>query len=144
MGDLYESDILEWSEHQARLLRRHAAGERLNEAPDWAHIIEEIEDLGRSEWHSVESFLVQAMRHMLKARAWPESQEVPHWEAEARGFRRDARRRFAPSMRSRIEVARLYDDAVAGMPTSIDGQARPPLPEACPWSLQELLSADEV
>ena len=43
MGDVYDMDVLEWSEHQARLLRQHAAGETGNEAPDWANIIEEIE-----------------------------------------------------------------------------------------------------
>ena len=45
-SDLYEADILEWSQHQADLLRRQAAGEKLNETPDWTNIIEEIEDVG--------------------------------------------------------------------------------------------------
>ena len=36
MDGLYDADVLEWSEQQARLLRRHAAGEQLNEAPDSA------------------------------------------------------------------------------------------------------------
>lgn len=144
MADLYESDILEWSEHQAELLRRHAAGERLNEAPDWPHIIEEIEDLGRSEWHAVETLLVQAMTHMLKASSWPESREVPHWLAEARGFRRQARRKFTPSMRSKIDLAGLYEDALAGVPTSLDGQPPAAAPEASPWALDALLSRDEL
>ena len=143
MADLYETDILEWSENQGNLLRRHAAGERLNEAPDWPNIIEEIEDLGRSEWHAVETLLVQAMTHMLKGRSWPESREVPHWQAEARAFRRQARRKFTPSMRAKIDLTGLYDDAIAGVPTSIDGQTPTPLPNACPWKLDELLSRDE-
>ncbi|HYZ62510.1 MAG TPA: DUF29 family protein, partial [Acetobacteraceae bacterium] len=63
MSDLYEQDVLEWSERQADLLRRHAAGERLNEKPDWANIIEEIEDVGSERLHSVESLLVQALAH---------------------------------------------------------------------------------
>ena len=47
MSDLYDDDILEWSEQQAALLRRVAAGERLNDAsPDWANIIEEVESVG--------------------------------------------------------------------------------------------------
>ena len=53
--DLYETDILLWSERQAELLRRHAAGERINDAAiDWPNIAEEIEDVGRSERNSVE------------------------------------------------------------------------------------------
>ena len=47
MGDLYEDDILQWSERQARLLCDVAAGRRGNEAPDWANVIEEIESVGR-------------------------------------------------------------------------------------------------
>ena len=34
MSDLYEADILLWSEQQAALLRRLAAGERVNEQID--------------------------------------------------------------------------------------------------------------
>ena len=71
MGELYDVDVLEWSEHQARLLRRHAAGEPANEAPDWANIIEEIESVGREQMHAVESLLVQALVHDLKSEAWP-------------------------------------------------------------------------
>jgi hypothetical protein len=37
--DLYERDILVWSEKQAALLRRLARGEGLNEAVDWDHVI---------------------------------------------------------------------------------------------------------
>jgi hypothetical protein len=44
MSDLYEDDVLLWSEQQAELLRRHAAGERANDAAlDWPNILEEIE-----------------------------------------------------------------------------------------------------
>jgi hypothetical protein len=39
MSDLYDEDILLWSEHQAELPRRLAAGQPVNERPDWANII---------------------------------------------------------------------------------------------------------
>ena len=108
MGDQYADDILLWSEHQADLLRRHAAGERVNDSSiDWPNIIEEIEDVGRSELRSVESLLGQALRHMLKAEAWPLSRDAPNWRADAVDFRQQARRRFVPSMRQKIDVAQL-------------------------------------
>jgi Domain of unknown function DUF29 len=56
-SDTYETDVLEWSEHQAGLLRRIAAGEPTNEAPDWANIIEEIESVGSEQLHAVTSLL---------------------------------------------------------------------------------------
>ncbi|MDQ2804676.1 MAG: DUF29 domain-containing protein, partial [Pseudomonadota bacterium] len=41
MSDIYDADILSWSEQQAALLRQVAAGERVNEADlDWLNIIE--------------------------------------------------------------------------------------------------------
>ena len=50
MSNLYETDILAWSEEQAALLRAEAAADRRNAgAPDWPHIVEEIESVGRSE-----------------------------------------------------------------------------------------------
>ena len=138
MGDLYDVDVLEWSVHQARLLRQHAAGEASNEAPDWANIIEEIESVGNEQLHAVESNLVQALTHDLKCEAWPLLPYVPHWRAEARALRRNARRRFVSSMRGKIDLAAIY--TLAGMPDSIDGQPPLPVPEACPVTLDELLS----
>jgi hypothetical protein len=136
----YDTDILLWSERQAELLRRMAAGEPVNEAPDWPNIAEEIEDVGRSERNAVVSHLVLALLHDLKAEAWPLARDVPHWRAEAVGHRDEARRRFAPSMAQRIDVAALYREALRRMPETIDGTAPLPVPQVCPVTLDELLS----
>jgi hypothetical protein len=140
MSDLYEADIVEWSERQAALLRRIAAGETVNERPDWPNIIEEVGDLGRSELRACRSLLRQALRHMLKAEAWPLSRDAPTWRADAIDFRRQARDAFTPSMRQNIDVTALYADALAAMPESVDGQ--PPLPVSpwCPLTLDQLLN----
>jgi hypothetical protein len=87
-SDLYEGDILLWSERQADLLRRRAMGELVNEREfDWPNIAEEIEDVGRSELRSCRSLLRQALRHMLKAEAWPLSRDAPTWRADSIDFR---------------------------------------------------------
>ena len=139
MGDLYEADILLWSERQSELLRRLAAGERVNDQIDWDNVIEEVESVGNEQLHAVESFLVQALLHDLKAQAWPQSPDEPHWRAEARRFRGDAASRFAPSMRQKIDVARIYRRALRAMPEAIEGL--PPLPiEAAMPTLDELLA----
>ena len=139
----YEADILQWSEHQAALLRRRAAGELLNEAElDWPNIAEEIEAVGSEQLHAVTSLLTQAILHMLKAEAWPLSGEVPHWQAEARRFRGDAADRFAPSMRQKIDMAKVYRRALRAMPETIDGQGPLPVPEVCPVTLDDLLAED--
>jgi Domain of unknown function DUF29 len=139
----YDTDILLWSQRQAELLRRRAAGELVNEAAlDWPNIAEEIESVGNEQLHAVTSLLVQALTHMLKAEAWPLSREVPHWQAEARRFRGDAADRFAPSMRQRIDLARLYRRALRAVPETIDNQPPLPMSEVCTVTLDELLSDD--
>jgi hypothetical protein len=57
MSDLYDADILLWSEHQSDLLRRIAPGEPINERPDWVNIIEEFESVGRSDLQAVKSWV---------------------------------------------------------------------------------------
>jgi hypothetical protein len=140
MSQAYDEDVLEWSEHQARLLRQHASGRGGNETPDWENIIEEVESVGRGQLSAVRSLLVQALLHDLKVRAWPLSREVPHWRAEARGFRGDAAEAFTPSMRQRIDMDELYRRALIRLPESMDGQAPLPVPEACPVTLEDMLN----
>jgi hypothetical protein len=138
----YDTDILLWSEHQAALLRRRAAGELTNDVElDWANIAEEIEDVGSNRLHAVESLLIQALRHMLKAEAWPLSRDAPSWRADAVDFRRQARRRFVPSMRQKLDMASLYADALAAVPETVDGIAPLPILTEMP-TLDELLSED--
>jgi hypothetical protein len=100
MGDLYEDDFLLWSESQATLLRRLAAGERVNDRDlDWANLGEEIEAVGRGELRAFESLLTQAIVHRLKQRCWPDSGEVPHWHSGEIRFRQEAADAFSASMR---------------------------------------------
>ena len=142
MSDLYETDILAWSEEQAARLRRHAAADRSNDAIDWSNVIEEIESVGNEQLHAVESLLLQALVHMLKAEAWPAAPAVPHWRAEARLFRAQATNRFAPSMRQRVDLARIYRQALRAMPETMDGQPPLPVPAECPVTLEALLSEE--
>ena len=141
MADLYDADVVEWSELQARLLRQLAAGKPGNEVPDWANIIEEVESVGRSEVSAIESWWFQALLHGLKCEAWPSSPDVPHWRGEARGFCAQARRKYRPSMRDKLDVAGIYADALTALPETMDGQPPLPVQILCPVSLDDLLSA---
>ncbi len=140
---LYERDALAWAEQQAGLLRRLAAGELLNEVVDWANVIEEVQDVGLSELRTCRSLLRQAMLHLLKLHAWPDSPAASHWRDEVGTFLADAEDRFAPSMRQRINLGELYAKALylARKATDASGKARS-LPEACPFLLDELLAGD--
>jgi hypothetical protein len=141
---LYDRDILSWSEHQADLLRRLARGERVNDV-DWEHVVEEIEDVGLSELHAVESYLDLMLVHLLKVRGWPNSPSVPHWRTEIGSFQKNAARRFSPSMRQRIDLAKLYTDALEQL-EGVDYDDAAPLawPVACPFTLDDLLTERRV
>ena len=134
---VYDADILLWSEQQAELLRKQSINEL-----DWDNIAEEIEGVGRSQLHAVQSHLVLALLHDLKAEAWPLSRDVEHWRAEARLHRAAARRQYTPSMRQRLDMAALYRDARDGLPDTMYGIQPLPLPADCPVTLDEMLSED--
>jgi len=137
--DLYERDVLAWSEHQAALLRRAAGGERVNDI-DWMHVVEEIEDVGLSELNAVQSYLRHMLAHLLKVRGWPDSTPVNHWRGEIVAFQQNALQRFAPSMRQRIDLGRLYADALEQLePWQYDATAPLPWPADCPFTLDQLL-----
>ncbi len=142
MSDLYEADFLLWSERQADLLRRIAAGERVNDQVDWENVVEEIESVGRSELRACASLLQKALEHLLKVEAWPASREVPTWRSEAISFRQQAADAFTPSMRQRLDMDRLYRRALRALPETIDGQVKLPLPEKCDMTLDQLLAEE--
>jgi len=137
--DLYDRDALVWSERQAALLRRVARGERVN-GVDWDHVVEEIEDVGISELHAVESYLEQLLIHILKLRGWPELGACHHWRGEIVTFQSGAVRRFAPSMRQRIDLPAIYATAVQHVePMRYGGHPAPRPPAVYPITLDELL-----
>ncbi|HUB16778.1 MAG TPA: DUF29 domain-containing protein [Acetobacteraceae bacterium] len=139
----YDTDIVVWSDRQAELLRRRAAGELVNDAElDWPNIAEEIESVGREQVHAVQSLLRQAMIHRLKIMAWPRSSHVAGWQDEDLGFRQEAADRYTPAMRQRIDLDHLYSQALRRLPREIDGSPPGPIPSACPWTLEQLLAVD--
>lgn len=136
----YDDDILIWSERQSDLLRRISRGERVNDADlDWPNIAEEIESVGRSELRACEGALRQALVHMLKIAGWPALLYVPGWHEEIIRFRQEAADAFTPSMRQRIDIGRLYRQALQRIPKQMDGQPPLPFPQDCPVTLDELL-----
>jgi len=88
--DLYETDFAEWAFHNADLLRSG----KLTEA-DIANIAEEIDSLGRSQAHELESRITQIMEHLLKLRFAPE---------EIRERKRRAWRASVERQRGEIEM----------------------------------------
>lgn len=64
---LYEEDFYLWLERTAELLKN-----RQLENLDYDNLIEEIEAMGRSEKHSLESNLIVVLMHLLKYKYQPQ------------------------------------------------------------------------
>ena len=139
--DPYDRDALAWSVQHAALLRRHAAGERVD-GIDWNRVVEEIEDVGLSQCNAVRSYLELILLHLLKLRAWPGDAACRSWRDEIVALQVRARTRFSPSMRGRIDLDATYRDAVRDV-SDLDYDTAPVRapPLACPVTLDPLLSA---
>jgi Domain of unknown function DUF29 len=63
-----------------RVCLRGQAGGRLNEAPDWENLAEEIESLGLSQRHELSSRIATILEHLLmKLAASPAHEPAPGW-----------------------------------------------------------------
>jgi hypothetical protein len=142
MSDLYKRDILAWSRQQVELLRRMAAGERVNDQVDWPNVIEEIEDVGRSELRAVRAALRLGMQHKLYLLGWPTDRAMHLWAAEVTNQLAEADQDFRESMRKEIDLASLYRRARLSVEAHMAGDGPPvnALPDQCPFSLDELLA----
>lgn len=138
----YDDDIHAWSQEQAAALRRLAATRRdLPNELDLANVAEEIEDVGSSELHRVESFLELLLRHLLKIASQPDARSRRHWDTEVGLQQRMLSRKLRPSMRQLIDADEIWRIAVARADAALDehGDAiLPGLPQACPLTLDEL------
>lgn len=139
--NLYERDILSWSEHQAALLRCLERGERAI-GIDWEHVVQEIEDVGRSELNAVNSHMRLMLVHLLQMAGWLDNSAVSLWREETATFQAEAVQRFTPSMRHRIDLDRLYAAALEQLGLSDYGRPPPLWPSICPLTLDMLLNDD--
>lgn len=111
----YDTDLLLWSEQQAALLRRLAAGQSPNEAPDWPNIAEEIESLGKSQARELASRVAVVILHLMKLQASPASTSRAGWRATIMAQRDEIERLLAdaPSLRGRLPAVLLVETARA-------------------------------
>jgi Domain of unknown function DUF29 len=75
MNDLYDEDFTLWTEQQADLLRRRAAGELVNDGDlDWKNIAEAIEAVRGNTRREPRNRLKGLLRHLLMWHYQPEPQ----------------------------------------------------------------------
>jgi Domain of unknown function DUF29 len=143
-ADLYDEDFYAWTQQQAEALRTHFKGDnRL----DVEHLAEEVEDLGKSELHAVESYIENVIEHLLKLdySGWVEARH--HWRAEVDAFRASIERKITPRIRQQVETEldTLYDRARRAAARSLH-QREPDfvrrLPKRCPYNWDAIWQRD--
>jgi hypothetical protein len=139
VADLYETDYTRWLFENARLLREG----RFSEA-DIANVVEELEDMGRSEKRALGSHIAVLLLHLLKWQ-YQAANRSSSWRGSIYNAR-DAIRELlqeSPSLRKRVPesiadrywVARRNAINETGLPESS-------FPLDCPYGVEQLLDED--
>ena len=139
---LYDDDFYAWTQEQAELLRQGTAGgNRL----DFDLIAEEIEDLGKSELHTVQSLCEHIIEHFLNIEYSGLSEPVRHWRREIAEWRVQVRRKSTRSILAKVGLAERYQTAaklLRYLEDDIPGlTAR--IPAECPYSLDQILGSGD-
>lgn len=135
----YEEDLYTWSLEQASLLRA-----RKFDQIDLENIIEEIEDMSKSERRALQSFLETLLMHLLK---W---QYQPAYQGRSWKFtiieqrkRIESHLQENPGLKSKLPelVEKAYGYAVTGAVRET-GLAVNVFPQQCPWSYEQFTNPD--
>ena len=133
----YDQDFNLWVKEQASALKA-----RQFTRLDYDNLIEEIEDMGKSEKRSLESYLERLIEHILKLQYWEseKSHNSKHWQVEVNNFRNRIKRllKRSPSLRNYMSeiYPEIYQDAVSSWRIEFD------IPDSEPIPLEKILDKD--
>ena len=138
---LYEQDFYAWTQEQGALLR-----DRKTEALDYVNLAEEVESLGKSQQHALESRLEKLVLHLLK---WPYQLEKrlqgQSWQRTILEQRRRIDRLLQQNPSLRPTVPAVIEDSYAYIRKRTSLETRLPLttfPDTCPWGASQILDDD--
>jgi len=139
---LYDDDFYAWTQQQAELLRRlPTVSNRL----DIEHVAEEIEDLGKSELHSVQSLCEHIIEHFLKLEFSGLDEPAAHWRREITEWRLQIEKKRTRTIVAKLDLPARYRSAprmLRYFETDVPGlMAR--LPPECPYSLDQIIGAGD-
>ena len=145
--DLYESDFFAWTRHQARELKRLKAL-HLNTELDLDHLVEEVRDLGSDQRDACRSQVERILEHFLKLRYSPSAQPRRGWRRSVVEARSALDRKLSKALRRDLQrqLPTLYHHArraaVLALEEYAEDEAARLLPEACPFTLEDVLRDD--
>ena len=137
LATLYETDFYAWTQEQLNLLKTG----QLDQV-DWQNIVEEIEDMGRSEKRQLESRLEILIIHLLKWQFQP-SLRSRSWQLTIKEQRLRLEKLLEknPSLQPHLTVA--IEDVYPLATISAERETGlSSFPETCPYKLTEILSPE--
>ena len=136
----YDKDFVAWSGEQAMLLEQ----ERFSEL-DLINLIEEVRDLGSNDKHALRSNLRIVLLHLLKWQFQP-SYRSNSWLSLIVEHRQRVEELIekSPSLKSYLEAifSEVYLKAVRGAAKQTGLLSASGFPDACPYTLAEVLDLD--
>jgi hypothetical protein len=144
-GPRYEDDFYAWTQYQAEVLRSMPVSDNRF---DREHVVEEIEDLGKSERDAVRSQIRRIVEHLLKLAHPPAEQPRLDWIETLIEARQSLSDKLTPTLQRDAEavLGKLYTDgqkrAAVGLHKHGEPGAAEQLPSACPWSLDDICRED--
>jgi Domain of unknown function DUF29 len=144
-GPRYEDDFYAWTQYQAEVLRSMPVADNRF---DREQVAEEIEDLGKSERDAVRSQIRRIIEHLLKLGYSPAGRPRFDWIETLLDARQTLSDKISPTLRCDAEHSfdKLYADArkraAAALRSHGEPAAADALPEACPYSLDEICGED--
>ena len=144
-GPRYEDDFYAWTQCQAEVLRSlHVSDHRF----DREHVVEEIEDLGKSERDAVRSQIRRIIEHLLKLANSPADPPRFDWMETIDEARQTIADKISPTLRRDAEAVldKLFAEArrraARGLRRYGEAGAADALPQTCPYSLDEICQED--
>ena len=136
---LYETDYLQWIESTIEKLRNQDY-----QTVDWENLIEEMEEMGRSERRTLKSNLIVVLLHLLKWQFQAEHR-TGSGESSILEHRRRVRELLqeSPSLQPYLQTifAECYAEAVKQAKAEI-GLSLEIFPRECPYNLTEVMTDD--
>jgi uncharacterized protein (UPF0210 family) len=112
----YEEDYYLWTQTMVENLKNKNYSK-----VDWDNLIEEIDDMGKSQKRAVESLLLRLTEHLLKLKYWETEKErnKKHWQSEVVNFRVLLRKRLKESPSLKANLPEMYVEVLADSKQSI-------------------------
>lgn len=132
---LYDTDLYAWANLNAQLLR-----EGKYDQIDIGHLIEEVEDMGKSEFRALESHIQIVLMHLLKWQFQAVKRTVS-WQQSIKNGRRAAAKllRDNPSFLPKLQAV-IDEEYPAALENAVFETGLPELafPVQCPYSVESV------